>query len=94
MSLLDKVKLSNDDVTHLQNLYNRKENKFSSMEEFKAEAKFLAALTFCDDLQEMQNLASETLKIPNFNSKNRTYQEILDMVNERLDLLKGTGILE
>ena len=94
MSLLDKVKLSNDDVTHLQNLYNRKENKFSSMEEFKAEAKFLAALTFCDDLQEMQNLATETLKMPNFNSKNRTYQEILDMANERLDLLKETGILE
>lgn len=94
MSLLDKVRLSDQDVIQLQNLYNRKENRFSSMEEFKAEAKFLAALTFCDDLQEMQSLASETLKIPNFNSQNRTYQEILDMVNERLDLLKDTGILE
>ena len=94
MSLLDKVKLSDDDVEQLRNLYTREKNSFSNEDELKAEVKFLAALTFCDDLQEMQNLATETLKMPNFNSKNRTYQEILDTVNERLDLLKNLGILE
>jgi len=92
MNLLNKVKLTDGDIIYLRDVYKREENKFSNMDELKAEVKFLSALTFCDNLEEMEEVASQIQL--GFNSKNRSYEEILKMSYDRIELLEKIGIIE
>jgi len=94
LNILQDVNLSNNEIDILRNMYESKQQFFSDHSQLEAEAKFLAALTFFDTLEEMADFVKNDLKMPSFNSKNRTFEEIKKLNQERLDLLFSLGILE
>jgi hypothetical protein len=94
LNILQDVNLSNNEIDMLINMYENKQQYFSDYNQLKAEVKFLAALTFFDTIEEMEDFVKNDLKMPSFNSKNRTFEEIKKLNQERLDLLLSLGILE